>query len=175
MFFSGKDDYNQALFFQEVFEEYNQRIFLFIAAKVSQRDNALEITQEVFIHLWHYRKELTTEKRDSIIFKTCRQAISRFFKHHPGNPPALFLEELQLHLIDDAEEELEYRLEKESRLEQMQAAIQTLPEKRKYILVANKIEGKTQKQIATEMNLSRTAVENQIQKAMLFLKAKLLG
>ncbi|MDQ1096913.1 MULTISPECIES: RNA polymerase sigma factor [Chryseobacterium] len=170
---ADNDEFKQKYSFEEIFQIYNQLIFSLILRKVRERNHAIEITQEVFIHLWSYRKNLIPEKIEAIINKTCRQAISKFYKRLPGQGTTFYIEELNLYLPDESEEALEQKLKREFQLDQLHAAIETLPYKRKMILLANKIEGKTQKQIASEMNISRSAVENQIHKAIQFLKSKL--
>jgi len=162
-------------FQKEVFEKYSQLIFSHVFKKVGKRNDALDIVQNVFIHLWKYRKQLKKNVADAIIFRTCRQEIYHFYKeYHSGVLGAsVSLEELQVEICDYSEEELELLLEKERRLEAIYSTLDLVPEKRKQIFLLSKIEGRTREEIASEMNMSKSAIGNQIDKAMQFLISKL--
>ena len=64
------------------------------------------------------------------------------------------------------EEQLEYR----STLEHVDQLIEKLPEKQKIIFIKSRKEGKSTKEIADEMNLAPGTVDNQISKAIKFLR-----
>ncbi len=163
-------------FEKEVFERYSQLIFSYILEKVGDRVDALDIAQEVFVHLWKYKKSIkgnTTDK--GVIIKTCRQEMYRFYKS--GNrqmlAQAVSLETAEPYLIDDSQQELENKLEKERMLEKLHAALEMIPARRKEIFLKNKLEGKTRKELALEMNMSGSAIGNQIDKAIQFLRSTL--
>lgn len=162
-------------FQKEVFEKYSQLIFSHVFKKVGKRNDALDIVQNVFIHLWKYRKQLKKSTRDAIIFRTCRQEIYHFYKEFRSGVlgESISLEELQVEICDYSEEELELVLEKERRLEAVYQTLDLVPEKRKRIFLMNKIEGRTMKEIGLEMKMSPSAIGNQIEKTFRFLREKL--
>lgn len=169
--FSFRKAYND--FFKEVFEYYNQLIFSYILKKVGDRIDALDIAQEVLIHLWKYMKCIgRNEKNQGIIIKACRQEIYRFYKsgYKQMQMHTVSLESMESHLIDDSHEELERKMETEQLLEQLYEALELIPARRREIFLKNKLEGKTRKEIAAEMKMSSSAIGNQIDKAMQFLK-----
>lgn len=172
MFFQV-DNLNSEHLFEEVFNFYNQSIFRFICGKVKDCYQANEIRQEVFIHIWKYRNHLEKGGIEAIVFKTCGQEIYKFYSHNFRIPLTFFLEDLKLYLQDESEAKLEEVFKKEVQLHRLHSAIDSLPDKRNSILMANKIECKTQKELASEMNMSKSVVGNQISKAMLFLRLKL--
>ncbi|WP_431609247.1 RNA polymerase sigma factor [Chryseobacterium sp. 'Rf worker isolate 10'] len=162
-------------FQKEVFEKYSQLIFSHVFKKVGKRNDALDIVQNVFIHLWKYRKKLKNSSADGIIFRTCRQEIYHFYKEIKSGilGESVSIEELQVEICDYSEQELEIQLEKERRLEAVYETLDLVPEKRKQIFLLSKIEGRTRDEIAAEMNMSKSAIGNQIDKVMQFLISKL--
>lgn len=159
-------------FYKEVFEKYSQSIFSYILNKVGKKMDALDIGQNVFIHLWKYRKKLRSGNAESIIFKSCKQEIFKFYKHLKNRGESVSLDTLEIQIADYSEQELEEKMEKERMLNEIYEALNVIPAQRKQIFLLNKIEGKTRKEIAMEMNVSKSAVGNQIDKVMHYLKNK---
>lgn len=159
-------------FFKEVFEKYSQFIFSHIIRKVGKRNDALDITQNVFVHLWKYRKKLKNVNAESIIFKACRQEIYQFYKDQPSKME-IPIDTLNIQIVDRADEELESKIEKERLLESIYDTLELVPVRRKQIFLLSKIEGRTREEIAGEMNMSKSAIGNQIDKTMRFLIGKL--
>lgn len=155
-------------FFKEVFEKYSQFIFSHIIHKVGKRNDALDIAQNVFVHLWKYRKELKNKNPEAIIFKACRQEIYQFYKNQTGIIE-IPIDTLNIQIADHSEEEREQQIENERLLASIYDTLELVPVRRKQIFLLSKIEGKTREQIATEMNMSKSAIGNQIDKTMRFL------
>lgn len=167
-FFKHKE--NDEHLFKEFFLKYNRIVFLFISRKIGDRDDVMDVTQNVFIHLWKYRKVLNDENIERIVFKTCNQEISSFFRGRRGD----YQDSFDLNTISDkSQEDAEERILKEKRISELYNKIELLPDKRKKIFVLNKIDKFTHEQIAIELNISKAAVSKQVGKAMLFLKQKL--
>lgn len=162
-------------FQKEVFEKYSSMIFSHVFKKVGKRNDALDIVQNVFVHLWKYRKQLKKAVAEAIIFRTCRQEIYHFYKEYCSGvlSESVSLDQLSYEISDCSEEELELLLEKERRLEAIYHTLDLVPEKRKHIFLMNKIEGRTRKEIAVEMKMSPSAIGNQIDKTFRFLREKL--
>lgn len=147
---------------------YWNRMFLMVSRKVKDREDVLDIIQNIFLHLWLYRQSLTKENAESIIIKPCIQEISNFYSIQKKKPLASNIEETQL--SDDANERLQTIMDKEEQLEHLRINMELLPTLRKKILQMNKIEGIPQERIASNFNLSTKAVKKQIAKAIIFLR-----
>lgn len=153
--------------FQSLYETYNNRVFGIVIRRIKDRDDALDVVQNIFFHLWTARDSLTKKNTESIIIKTCIQEISNFYTKQKKQP---FLRDAEVQLSDESLELLEEKLQKEERLKSMEFSIELLPTPRKQIFKMNKLEGISQEKVAHHFNLSRKAVEKQISKAMVFLK-----
>ena len=154
--------------YKELFYTYYYRVYLFAARRVSGKENVRDIAQNVFFHLWKYRKDLMLENPEAIIFNTCNQEISKFYKT-AGNLP--LFNDTTADLVDTSSEELQSANKKEHLLTELEKSIDLLiPPLRRKIFKMNKLEGSTQQQIAIYLNISRRTVENHISEAMIFLK-----
>ncbi len=166
LFSRNKNDYD--VMFQKIYETYWNRMFAMVSRKVKDRDDVLDILQNIFFHLWNYRKSLTEQNAESVIIKTCIQEISNFSARQKKIPYTIGVADL--HLSDDSADRLMAILEEERELENLRLSIELLPPTRKKIFTMNKFEGMTQETIANNLNLSSKAVKKQISKAMLFLR-----
>lgn len=166
LFSRNKNSYD--VMFQKIYDTYWNRMFAMVSRKVKDRDDVLDILQNIFFHLWNYRKSLTQQNAESVIIKTCIQEISNFSVQQKKIPYTI--EVADLHLSDDSSDRLMAILEEEKELEKLRLSIELLPPARKKIFTMNKFEGITQETIANNLNLSSKAVKKQISKAMLFLR-----
>lgn len=165
--FSRNKNSNDVMF-QNIYETYWDRMFALVARKVKDRDDVLDIMQEIFCHLWNYRNSLTPQNSESVIIKTCIQETSKFFSQQKKQPFTTDITSAQL--SDDSYEQLQAILEKEEDLELLRRNIELLPPTRKKIFTMNKFEGITQEKIANNLTLSPKAVKKQLAKAIVFLR-----
>lgn len=154
--------------FKEFYHHNNRYVYEFIGRSVKNKEDILDIMQEVFIHLWKYKDSLTKENTGSIIHKACNQKIFDFYKRSQRQP-CVNLQNTE-YIQDNSQSDMEDKLKKEQGIEAIEKSLEFMPALRKEIFVLNKIEGITQKQIALRMNMSKSAVENHIAKAMNFLR-----
>lgn len=166
LFSRNKNSYD--VMFQKIYDTYWNRMFAMVSRKVKDRDDVLDVMQNIFFHLWNYRKSLTQQNAESVIIKTCVQEISNFSVQQKKQPYTIEVAEVSL--SDDSSDRLQNILETEKELELLRSNIELLPATRKRILTMNKFEGLTQETIANNLNLSHKAVKKQISKAMGFLR-----
>lgn len=154
--------------YKKIYNTYRERVFDYIKGKVKDRDDILDIMQNVFFHLWKYKEALGGPNTENIIFKTCNQEISNFYLTQSRQP--IRNESPILERPDHSLDQLLLKVEQEENLKTLHDSMELLPTSRKQILIMNKLEGITQEKIAIELNLSPKAVKKQISKAMIFLK-----
>lgn len=151
-----------------IYNTYRGRVFAYIDEKVSDRNDILDIMQNVFLHLWQYRNALGGTNTESIIMKTCNQEISNFYRTLNKQP--LGNDDHLLDQPDDTEDQLLAKNILEDQLDAIKESIEMIPLSRQHIFTMNKLDGISQEKIAHQLNLSKKAVKKQIGKAMLFLK-----
>ncbi|PWB27681.1 RNA polymerase sigma factor [Flavobacterium sp. HTF] len=151
--------------FKEIYELYHFKVFCFVK-KYAQPADAEDITQNVFIHLWKYRTKIDPNiELDSVLFKSCKQEISRWYKKQNK---ILSIEYMQLVKELDSTEEAEPSIS--LKLEKIEYLLQQIPEKRRKIFTLHKFDEMSYKEIAAEMGMSQSAVANQISKTLQYLK-----
>lgn len=152
--------------YKSIYYTYKDRVFSYVAKRVKDRNDILDISQNVFVHLWQYRESLGGPDNENIIFKTCNQEISNFFAKKSNEISPDLLPDRP----DESAESLHHKLKKEKMLQKVENNIDLLPATRKQILTMSKLEGMTQQHIADRLNISRKSVKKQLEKAMLFLR-----
>ncbi|WP_183043922.1 RNA polymerase sigma factor [Sphingobacterium siyangense] len=154
--------------YKSIYNTYRERVFYYINGKVKDRNDIRDIAQNVFFHLWEYRESLGGANTENIIFKTCNQEISKFFKTQRKH---IFEKNYNIpETPDDAVDQLDSKLIKEQQLQAMQDSIELLPTSSKKMFTMNKLEGVTQEKIAVQLNLSKKIVQKQISDALVFLQ-----
>ena len=152
--------------FIEIYDLYHFKVFCFVRKYTSQLADSEDVTQNVFIHLWKYRKKLDPSiELESILFKSSKQEISKWYKKQNR---IFSVEDVQLikelDSADEADEQMSVKLEK------IEFLLNQIPEKRRRIFTLHKFEEWSYKEIALEMDMSPGAVANQISKTLQFLK-----
>jgi len=161
---------NKDNLYESFFYRYYYLVFSFLSQKIGNRDDVLDVMQDIFTHLWD-KQLLTSENSEAIIFNLTKQKLALYYRRNKKQPYDL---DILPEISDDSSfEEFDERFEREMAMEKLQQDIELLPELRREILILNKFEGVSQQEIAERYDMSRSAVENQISKAIIFLKKRL--
>jgi RNA polymerase sigma-70 factor (family 1) len=157
--------------FRLLFDENGPKIYAFALSYLKNASDAEELLQEVFLKLWEVRSSLDTSKNlRSFLFKICinliydfirRKNIEKVYLDYSGrnNPSS----------GDNTWHEVIYN----DMLNNLQKLIATMPEQRQRIFRLSKEDGLSNEEIADQLNLSRRTVENQLYRAVSFLKEKI--
>jgi RNA polymerase sigma factor (sigma-70 family) len=152
--------------FKEIYDLYHYKVFCFVKKYTSQLADSEDVTQNVFIHLWNYRAKLDPNvSLEAILFKSSKQEISKWYKKQNR----IFSVEND-QLIKELDSPSESDDNVDLKLEKIQYLLDKIPEKRRKIFNLHKFEDLSYKEIAQEMNMSPSAVANQISKTLQFLK-----
>ncbi|MDR6763720.1 RNA polymerase sigma-70 factor (ECF subfamily) [Flavobacterium sp. 2755] len=152
--------------FKEIYELYHFKVFCFVKKYTAQLADSEDVTQNVFIHLWKYRTKLDPNVTlEAILFKSSKQEISKWYKKQNR---IFSVEDDQL--IKELDSAAEPDEDISSQLEKIEYLLNKIPEKRRKIFSLHKFEDRSYKEIAVEMNMSPSAVANQISKTLQFLK-----
>ncbi len=152
--------------FKQIYDLYHFKVFCFVKKYTSQLADAEDVTQNVFIHLWKYKAKLDPNvELEAILFKSSKQEISKWYKK-------------QNRIISVDNEQLIKELDSPSesddsiivKLEKIQLLLDKVPEKRRKIFNLHKFQDLSYKEIAAEMDMSPSAVANQISKTLQYLK-----
>lgn len=167
--------------FRELVERYQKMVFRTCMGFLHHKDDADDLTQEVFIQAylslhtfkgvsnfstWIYRIAINASLNK--IRKTSKNILlQRFEKLLPGNKHG----EISISLPEDDNPE-KLMIQDEHRI-WLQNALNSLPENQRTAIVLSKYDDLSQKEIAEIMNTSEGAVEALIQRAKANLREKL--
>lgn len=165
--------------FEEVYLSFFSRMKRFARQYVIHEEDAENIVQDIFFELWEKQLEFTSfVNLNGFLFMILKNRCIDFLRRKTLEQQAA--EEMQseyvrtLKLKFESLEALDNKILNESNIDTIiQNAIESLPEKCREIFVMNKLEGKKQKTIAHELNISINTVESQMAIAYKKLKEAL--
>ncbi|MBV6644798.1 MAG: RNA polymerase sigma-70 factor [Cyclobacteriaceae bacterium] len=154
--------------FRDVYEQYHQRVFGFILSLTNDREQAKDILQEVFIKVWeelqrreieHIESLLFTISKNKVIDIARKEKVRKIYRETQANRQS----------INVTEQTVDFRETKE----RVDAAIRSLPPKRREIFTLSRFEGKSYQEIADHMKISKNTVEVQMVKALKYMRSAL--
>jgi RNA polymerase sigma-70 factor (ECF subfamily) len=165
--------------FEEVYVSHYARMKRFAQQYLIREEDAENIVQDIFSDLWEKKMEFSScINLHGYLFMILKNRCIDFLRHKTLEQHTF--EEIQneytrsLKLKLASLEELDNSLLSDNNIDAViQKTIDTLPEKCREIFVMNKIEGKKQRKIAEELNLSIHTVESQMAIAYKKLKEAL--
>ncbi len=155
--------------FDQLFKDYYPMSVLYARKMVNDLDSAREIAQQVFVKLYEKKDQLTIKTSiKSYIFQATRNTALNYIKQQKTRQFAA------THAMSRYETETnEDTLLTKELEEQILSIIDRLPNKCKQIFTMNRFEGKKNKEIAQELDISIRTVETQISKALKTLRNEL--
>jgi RNA polymerase sigma factor (sigma-70 family) len=165
----------------EVIQRERRRLLNFIRKRVGDQGDAEDILQDVFYELTEaYRLMHPVEQVGAWLYRVARnRIIDRFRKRKPearseimvgtNQPDALLLEDLLP--SPDAGPDAVYA--RSVLLEELEAALEDLPENQRAVFIAHEIEGRSFKQLADETGLSVNTLLSRKHYAVLHLRRRL--
>ena len=154
--------------YQELFIRYAPRIFNFANSYLKNKDEAEELLQNVFLKVWENHSSLNESKNiKAYIFKIAINAFYDYVKR----------KNIENAFIDFAKNNYEVKSNStwqdviyNEMVSNLNALVEKLPEQRRKIFRLSKEDGLTNDEIAHKLNLSKRTVENQLYRALSFLK-----
>lgn len=152
--------------YNEIYRTHAESLRNYLYYKFGNMQRAEDIVQDAFIKLWSNCGTVIYEKVAGFLYKISRNLMidtlrtkKVALKFEKGLIPSQDNEDPYFHLRTK-----EFRLKIES-------AISNLPEKQREAFLMNRIDKLTYKEIALRLNVSQTAIEKRIAKALIKLNA----
>lgn len=165
--------------FQEIYVSYFSKMKYFAQEYVLSEEDAENIVQDVFLEFWEKREMLPFQTNlIAFLFTAIKNRCIDHLRHKiVVQEAATQLQEeyaITLRMKFASLEVFDQNLFSEPDIEQvLMRAIDTLPDKCREIFIKSKIEGKKQKDIAAELNITINTVETQMGIAYKKLKNEL--
>lgn len=151
-----------------LYQAYAQELFSFLFYRYGSTGETQDLVQEAFIKLWERCKQVSPDKARGFLYRVARNLSLNRIKHQK-----VILAYRDLHSGESSTPSPEFELEHKEYWAQYQTALAELPEDQRVAFLMNKAEGKTHKEIAESMGISRKSVEYKIYRAFSALRSRL--
>ncbi len=156
--------------FESLFKEYFKVLSLYAKKYVYDIDIAKDITQETFVKLYEKRENLVIHTSlKSFLFTSVRNKCLDYIKLNKIREQHQEAIKYQSSLSSEDDDDDKIRI---TELQQkLHNIIKTLPAQNQKIFMLSRFEGKSNQEIANEMNLSKRTVETHISNALKKIRA----
>ncbi len=154
----------------EAVEREQSRLRNFIRKRVPGESDAEDILQDVFFELLEaYRLMKPVEQVGAWLFRVARNRITDFFRKK--KPEAL--DDGEAFVLEDLLPSPEAAYARSVLLEELDAALDELPEEQRDVFVAHEIQGRSFKELAAETGLSVNTLLSRKHYAVIHLRERL--
>ena len=162
------------LLIKSIYDEYFKKLCVFANSIINDEEEAEEIVQGIILKLWEQRENYDTiENLTSYLYRSVKNSCINIITHNKIEDKyksetwfALKAMEIQATEKTPQEEQDEHDKQEAN----LRNAIELLPERCKEVLTLSKFEGKRNKDIAEELDISVKAVEANITRAFTTLR-----
>jgi len=157
--------------FDLVYQRYAGKLYAFSLKYLKSKEESEELVQSVFLKVWENQKNLKKDTSfKSYLFTIAYNEICNLFRRRKYQQNLITKIETE---SSEASGETEDQIEFQFVAEQVDQIIARLPEKQKTIFLKSRQEGKSNKEIADELGLSRGTVDNYISESLKFIRTNL--
>ncbi|MEC5145343.1 RNA polymerase sigma-70 factor [Chitinophaga sp. 180180018-2] len=157
--------------FAKIYERYFGLLYLHAYHRLRDKDEAKDLVQELFSHLWSHRESLTPASNfSSYLYTSVRNRILNIVAHR--SVEGKFLSSLPA--VDIAAEAVTDHLARERQLAMIiEKEIQSLPPKMRQVFELSRKANLSYKEIAARLELSEQSVRSHVKGALRVLRARL--
>jgi len=157
--------------FEEIFRTHYSELCSYAFNFTKDLDDAEEVVQDIFVKLWDNKKNIDVKTSiKSYLYSSVRNRCLNTIKHIEIREKYKEFNKQEIELDENLQENESEKTEMEQKLRNL---IDNLPEKRRRIFIMSRYNGLKYKEIAEELSISIKTVENQMGKAMKFLRQEL--
>lgn len=147
---------------------YAQTLSNILFYKYGDLLNPSDKVQEAFIKLWENCSKITPETAKSYLYTTANNMMLNEVKHQK-----VVLKYQQVKPKDYTNESPEFILRKKEFLKRFERALSKLKEEERVAFLLNKVDGKTHKEVADILDVTKKVAEHRIYAAFKKLKSEL--
>jgi RNA polymerase sigma factor (sigma-70 family) len=156
----------------EIFRREQGRLRSFVRRRVADEGDAEDILQDVFYELVEaYRLMKPVEQAGAWLFRVARNRIIDFFRK---KRPVLLEDDLSIEeMLPSADAGPEAAFARSVLWEELEAALEELPEEQRDVFIAHEIDGRSFKEIAAETGVPINTLLSRKRYAVLHLRERL--
>lgn len=157
--------------FRELFNQHYVPLCAYAFSKVRNQEAAREIVQDLFVHLWEKRMEITIHTSlSAYLYRAVLHASLNYLKHNR------IVDRTHLKILESGTElpvQPDALAEEEELYETLVSALEKFPERTRMIFKKIRFEGKKYREVADEMKISVKTVEAHMSEALRILRIAL--
>ena len=158
--------------YRQLFDQYYKKLVVFACKYLEDLESARDIVQEFYLYLYESRHSISIlTSLKSYLYSAVKNRCLNQVRHEQVKEKHRNMSRSEANVSDPDLEEMMDAVELEARVYEI---VTKLPEKCRQIYIMSRVDGKRNRDIADELNLSVRTVETQISKARKFLKNSLL-
>jgi len=157
--------------FSKLHQKYAKDLHDFIYYKFGEQHNPKDKVQQAFLKLWENCKDVKPEKAKSYLFSVANNTTLNVIKHKK----VVLKYELKAPHKQSDNQDPQFLMEEKEYMKKYQKALSELTEEKRVTFLLNRVEGKTHKEIAEMLGVSRKAVEKRIYTAIKQLRKDIEG
>ncbi|WP_339626091.1 sigma-70 family RNA polymerase sigma factor [uncultured Winogradskyella sp.] len=154
--------------FSKLYEKYAQSLSNILFYKYGELLNPSDKVQEAFIKLWENCAKIKPETAKSYLYTTANNMMLNEVKHQK-----VVLKYQQVKPKDYTNESPEFILRKKEFLKRFERVLSQLKEEERAAFLLNKVDGKTHKEVAEILGITKKVAEHRIYAAFNKLKNEL--
>lgn len=162
--------------FGKLYDIYVDQIYRFIYFKVGRKEEAEDLTGDVFLKTWQYINEMGSEVIDNLrafLYQTARNAVIDFYRSRDQREFVALPEEDDekptMEIVDEKQDLVE-KIELASDLEEVKKALQKIREEYREVIILRFVEEMSVKETAEILGKSEGAVRVLLHRAVAALK-----
>ena len=147
--------------YQEAIERYRQRVFSFAYYSLRTREDAEDITQDVFIKLWQHWRKIDHDRLGAWLMRVAHNAVVDHVRRQKNAPQNVDQQEV----LENTPAAQRDELETEEFQRQLEMSIAELKEPQRSILIMRDVQGLSYQEVEQTLNLSQSQVKVYLHRA----------
>lgn len=152
---------HEAMSISKAFAEHRDVLAGYFAQKMLRPSDIEDLLQETFLRSFQACRGKIINSPKGYLFITARNLLSRRFAKQ-SRTMLKEISDLDLNNIADGQVQADMQLHYRLKMDLLSEAVESLPPQCRRVFIMRKIEGKTHKQIAKDLNISTSTVERHI-------------
>jgi len=154
--------------FNAIYLNYSKPLYIYLLHKLKDPELCNDVLQDMFVTVWEKRDELKIDiSIKAYLYQAARYKIIDIYRRDVKYQK--YLAELAEYIVVDPST-ITDRIDNKKKLEEIEIAVNNLPEKMREIFILSRFQHQTTRDIASKTNLSQQTVKNQISKALRILR-----
>jgi RNA polymerase sigma-70 factor (ECF subfamily) len=154
--------------FQQLFDQYFERVRNYIFYRCGDPELATDITQDTFMRIWEKRLNPDNGKEKALLFKI---AGDIFISDYRRKQKALKFSRIAKK--DEANPSVEHEVDYKELKTRYEKALSNMNEKQRVVFLMSRYDGLKYREIAEHLDISVKAVEKRMNQALDYLKTQL--